>query len=1161
MTEADLRERLASLFRPGGRFSGQYDPPTDVQVVVPAIQWQAFIFPRGSASARVIRVYALDNGNAILERFWSNEVRALHRIASRRHRLLPQLVDAAHVRDLGLGYLILEDAGNPLEENPACLEELRGSRLGALKVFADLTDAVAVLHTEGMVHRSISPRALLTSGQATLKLDGFQMSAFLAGILRGGATTEDGAAAFVPANASSAVCFAPERLNWLLNGAARSMESFSCDVFGLGMVAISWFAGPLPDDECQAVVVGGRYDEAAHIKVINSAHRLLRSSALPTELRRVLEQMTAPSAANRMPSAIEVSATLGRIHGGLVAQLRAASDSDAPPPRLVYFLRETIEHLYKDGLGRTSPQEPDETEYAELVAADLEGGTLAWSPRGFAPWVRNNQEQAGRARIVLFGRRYAYFCQYLNDGARDEDTRVLLVKYPTPLHVVRALRDAPRQQTLPPVRALFFDPNRRSRPIPEDVPSWKDSVEQVRVDLGGEIGSAVAAVAKWLVGYQEALSAAFEFNYERIDVAEGNGPSPIVLRSTGLARIGELAERVPAFLELLRREKLIKPMGEVFQRLHGEGIETGDLVEFVVGDPSGRDRVRLIVDEAVDADTVRFRSIEGDARVPATGRVRPDDFATRVALERQDAAAQRLAERHDLLAQLKEPRGIRLDLTRADMDPQLVTASVEAAKLVSRILDEEPLFVVQGPPGTGKTFVGSHVIKSILKTDPLARILVSAQSNAATDNILESVEEKVAGGADAPLLVRHTSTEARPKLSSKAALFTVDEQVANARKKIVEGATGSGPLAPIQKQWRRLAKDQDLDAELYSRVPRAANVVFATCIGSGADADALRLGQGFDWVVIEEAAHAWLSEIAVPLVQGDRWLLIGDHAQLPAHGADDVERVFRRDLEEQVTVEATGSMPSESWHPFLSHFRHLMEAPISSGHWTEPRAAIQEQRRMASDIGDLVSTAYYEGKLRTHPDARRSHGLRGGGLGFLEKTGLAWLDTSVYGQAGEETGFENRLELHLIRTLLSRVDRFPLHDPKVPALAILSPYKRQLRLLQKEAKNHRDVTDECFYTVDSVQGRQAEVVIVSLARNNVMSSPAKAIGFLRAPERANVMFSRARRLLIIVGSLSHFARFPSTHWGAVVDYLRADAGRFIIDPKAALGFNPPGRMP
>ena len=48
----------------------------------------------------------------------------------------------------------------------------------------------------------------------------------------------------------------------------------------------------------------------------------------------------------------------------------------------------------------------------------------------------------------------------------------------------------------------------------------------------------------------------------------------------------------------------------------------------------------------------------------------------------------------------------------------------------------------------------------------------------------------------------------------------------------------------------------------------------------------MRGGPGFDWAVIEEAAHAWLSEIAVPLVQGDRWLLIGDHAQLPAHSAD-----------------------------------------------------------------------------------------------------------------------------------------------------------------------------------------------------------------------------------------------------------------------------------
>ena len=89
--------------------------------------------------------------------------------------------------------------------------------------------------------------------------------------------------------------------------------------------------------------------------------------------------------------------------------------------------------------------------------------------------------------------------------------------------------------------------------------------------------------------------------------------------------------------------------------------------------------------------------------------------------------------------------------------------------------------------------------------------------------------------------------------------------------------------------------------------------------------------------------------------------------------------------------------------------------------------------------------------------------------------------------------------------------------------------------------------EEAFATVHSFQGRQAEVVFVSLARNNTFDGNRRALGFLQAPELTNVMFSRARRLLVVVGSLEHFARFPGTHWEDVVRYVRSDP-RFYFNP-------------
>jgi hypothetical protein len=55
-------------------------------------------------------------------------------------------------------------------------------------------------------------------------------------------------------------------------------------------------------------------------------------------------------------------------------------------------------------------------------------------------------------------------------------------------------------------------------------------------------------------------------------------------------------------------------------------------------------------------------------------------------------------------------------------------------------------------------------------------------------------------------------------------------------------------------------------------------------------------------------------------------------------------------------------------------------------------------------------------------------------------------------------------------------------------------------------------------TVDSFQGSEADLVVISLVRNNPRSG-GSAIGFLRDRRRMNVALSRAKSKLVIVGSL------------------------------------------
>ena len=75
--------------------------------------------------------------------------------------------------------------------------------------------------------------------------------------------------------------------------------------------------------------------------------------------------------------------------------------------------------------------------------------------------------------------------------------------------------------------------------------------------------------------------------------------------------------------------------------------------------------------------------------------------------------------------------------------------------------------------------------------------------------------------------------------------------------------------------------------------------------------------------------------------------------------------------------------------------------------------------------------------------------------------------------------------------------------------ALISPYRAQIEWLERVFKEE-EVT---INTVDSFQGQEADVVIISLVRSNDENE----IGFLKDYRRMNVALTRARKKLIVIG--------------------------------------------
>ena len=72
-------------------------------------------------------------------------------------------------------------------------------------------------------------------------------------------------------------------------------------------------------------------------------------------------------------------------------------------------------------------------------------------------------------------------------------------------------------------------------------------------------------------------------------------------------------------------------------------------------------------------------------------------------------------------------------------------------------------------------------------------------------------------------------------------------------------------------------------------------------------------------------------------------------------------------------------------------------------------------------------------------------------------------------------------------------------------MAVLTPYRAQHTLLQTRLAKDK------VWSLDSFQGREADVVLCSAVRSFML-------GFLSSPKRANVLLTRARDCLILVGS-------------------------------------------
>lgn len=123
--------------------------------------------------------------------------------------------------------------------------------------------------------------------------------------------------------------------------------------------------------------------------------------------------------------------------------------------------------------------------------------------------------------------------------------------------------------------------------------------------------------------------------------------------------------------------------------------------------------------------------------------------------------------------------------------------------------------------------------------------------------------------------------------------------------------------------------------------------------------------------------------------------------------------------------------------------------------------------------------------------------------------------------------YKNEVEAAALITAMKDLKPVIGKDGRRPTLVVLSPYLAQVNHLERKLRQFINVrSDTLFgfssprgngkfvYTSDSFQGGEADVVLASLVRNNVFVGT-RALGFIKSPQRMNVLLSRAKQKLIL----------------------------------------------
>ncbi|XP_063289917.1 DNA replication ATP-dependent helicase/nuclease DNA2 [Pelobates fuscus] len=403
---------------------------------------------------------------------------------------------------------------------------------------------------------------------------------------------------------------------------------------------------------------------------------------------------------------------------------------------------------------------------------------------------------------------------------------------------------------------------------------------------------------------------------------------------------------------------------------------------------------------------------------------------------------------------------------------------------MKRVLLSKDYTLIVGMPGTGKTTTICTLVR-ILYTCGFS-VLLTSYTHSAVDNILLKLKKFQVG------FLRLGRTQ---KIHPEIQRFG-EEEICRA-KSIVS-------LSSLQ--------------ELYDSQP----VVATTCMGVN---HPIFTRRRFDFCIVDEASQISQPICLGPLFFADRFVLVGDHQQLPplvrsseARELGMSESLFKRlEKNQDAVVELTVQYRMNRKIMELSN--HLVyEGRLECASERVATATIQlphlSSLKLELEFKESQLTTWVKDVLEpSNP------------VCFLNTDKIPALETVEKG--GVSNWIEAKLVFHLTSLFLKA-------GCKPSDIGIIAPYRQQLKVISGYLIALSSSAVE-VNTVDKYQGRDKSIIILSFVRSNI---DGKLGDLLKDWRRLNVALTRAKHKLIMIGCVPTLCRFSSLE--KLITHLKSD---------------------